>query len=205
MFFMRFKRQLKWEGPFGFTSLKTGIPAAAGYVQRREVRWESIRTSYTFQWASDHEGKLTGWAQGKQEVHGPPPGQRIVLHIDDDEDDRMLLEEALQKLDPRIKVQQVDNGSTALSLLKQSKEVGNLPCLIILDINMPGMNGKEVLKEIKKDQELASLPLILFSTSSEFTYSEFVKTENVEFITKPLNSSELFDSARKMLQHCPPH
>ena len=202
---MRWNRQIKGDTRFGFSFRKAYTPDGAGYGQRREGGWKSIRTADFPQWTSDHDGCLPGSNQEKQKASGQPSQQRIVLHIDDDEEDRMLLEEALQKLDARIKVQQVDNGKAALSFLKQSKELGHLPCLIILDINMPGMNGKEVLKEIKKDQELASLPLILFTTSSESTYSDLIREEKVELISKPLTPAELFDSARKMLKHCPPN
>jgi CheY-like chemotaxis protein len=130
--------------------------------------------------------------------------QRIVLHIDDDEEDRMLLEGALKEQDPHIIVRQADSGSAALSFLKQSKHFNDLPCLIVLDMNMPDMNGKEVLNEIKKDKELASLPLVIFTTASKKTYEDLTAKNNIELITKPSSPSELLDSVRKMLNFCPP-
>lgn len=201
---MRLNRQIKDDTQFGVSYIKTHVPDGIGYVQQRDGGWKSIRTTDFPQWTSDHDGGLRGPNEEKQKASGQPSQQRLVLHIDDDEEDRVLLEEALQKLDSRVKVQQVDNGKDALSFLKQCREAGHLPCLIILDINMPGMNGKEVLKEIKKDRELASLPLILFTTSSESTYRDLIREENVKLISKPLTPSELSDSARKMLKHCSP-
>jgi CheY-like chemotaxis protein len=202
---MSFRGQIKCCRQSAFVSINAYVPDGAGLTLPAKKGWQSTRTSDTPQWTSDHERYAEDPGRQKQQVTGQDSGQRIVLHIDDDEEDRMVLEEALQKLDPGIKVQQVDNGRAALFLLKQSKELGNLPCLIILDINMPGMNGTEVLTEIKKDRELASLPLILFTTSSGWTYRDLIKKENVEFITKPLTPSELSDTARKMLKHCLPH
>jgi CheY-like chemotaxis protein len=131
--------------------------------------------------------------------------QRIVLHIDDDEEDRMLLEDALKQEDPHIIVRQAGSGSAALSFLKQSKHFHDLPCLIVLDMNMPGMNGKDVLNEIKKDEELASLPLIIFTTASKKTYEDLIAKNNIELITKPSSPSELSESVRKMLNFCPPN
>ena len=130
--------------------------------------------------------------------------RRIVLHVDDDPEDRELLEEALKKLDPKIMVRQVENGIDALSYLKQSKHLQDLPCLIVLDLNMPGMNGKEVLREIQKDEELASLPLVIFTTASEKAYKDLIEKEHVELLTKPSSPSELLDSAKKLLSHCQP-
>jgi CheY-like chemotaxis protein len=201
---MRWNRQIKGNTQVGFSYTKTYVPEGAGYRPLRVGGWRSILTSDIPQWISDRDGRFAGTNGEKQKAAGQPSPPRLVLHIDDDEEDRMLLEEALQKLDANIKVQQVDSGKAALSFLKQAREAGHLPCLIILDINMPGMNGKEVLKEIKKDRELAPLPLILFTTSSASTYSDLIQEENVELISKPLSPAELIDSAREMLKHCPP-
>jgi CheY-like chemotaxis protein len=78
----------------------------------------------------------------------------------------------------------------------------DLPCLIILDINMPGMNGVQVLEEIKKDKILASLPLVVYSTSSEKGFADLIESQEIEFITKPKSSSNLNESVTKMLRHC---
>jgi CheY-like chemotaxis protein len=112
-----------------------------------------------------------------EEEHGTavPASQRIVLHIDDDQEDWELLEQALKKLDPKIIVRQAENGRAALSLLKQSKHFHDLPCPIVLDLNMPGMNGKDVLKEIKNDEKLAALPLVIFTTASEKAYKDLIE------------------------------
>ena len=129
----------------GISYINLYVPGAKEHVQQGANGWKSIRTAHGFQWSSDFDSGYSRPGHEKQLAPGQPAGQRIVLHIDDDEEDRTLLEEALQKVDATIKVQQVDSGKTALSFLRKSKEQGHLPCLIILDINMPGMNGKEVL------------------------------------------------------------
>lgn len=130
--------------------------------------------------------------------------QRIVLYIDDDEDDLMMVQETINEIDPNMIVRQANNGETGVQFLKQSKEFNDLPCLIILDINMPGMSGKEVLKEIKKDQKLSSIPMVLFTTSSSAMDKSFASKENVELITKPTSTTGLVDTVKKILDHCPP-
>jgi two-component system response regulator len=133
------------------------------------------------------------------------PSPRTVLHIDDDEDDRLILEGALKKLDTQIIVQQADCGSAALSYLQQSKQFQNLPSLVVLDLNMPGMNGTEVIKEMKKDEKLASLPLVIFTTTSENGYKDFLAKENIALLTKPSSPCELVERVRTMLSYCHPN
>lgn len=128
--------------------------------------------------------------------------QRIVLHIDDDEDDRMMVEETIRELDPAIIVRQAGSGESGIAFLKQSKHFNDLPCLVILDLNMPVMDGKKVLSEIKKDPELASIPLVIFTTSPAQLDKDFASAENVELITKPSTTKDFFNSVKKMLAHC---
>lgn len=130
---------------------------------------------------------------------------RIILHIDDDEEDRDVLMEALKKLDAEIIVRQAESGNDALSILNRSRDMGELPCLIVLDMNLPGMKGEEILKQIKKDKTLASVPLIVFSTASRKSYEDLIAKEKLVFITKPMSPDELKESAKKMLRYCPCH
>lgn len=127
---------------------------------------------------------------------------RIVLHIDDDEEDRELLKEAIHKYDSNIIVRQVDNGKAGISFLKQAKEFDDKPCLVVMDLNMPGMDGREVLKEIKKDQQLFSIPLVIFTTSSSEMDKLFAKKEGIEFVTKPHTYQELSKLVERLISHC---
>lgn len=129
--------------------------------------------------------------------------QKTILHIDDDKEDRMMLEEAIKELDAQIIVHQVEDAETALSFLKQSKQRSNLPDLIILDMNLPGMRGADLLGELKKDKELASLPLVIFTTASIMVYKDLLAKETIDLFTKPSSPSELAEIVKKMLSHCP--
>jgi CheY-like chemotaxis protein len=127
---------------------------------------------------------------------------RIVLHIDDDEDDRELVREGIFQKDKNIILRQVDNGKAGLSFLQQAKEFGDLPCLIILDLNMPKMDGRQVLAEIKKDQQLASIPLVIFTTSDSSMDKHFAAKEGVQLITKPPTLNILSRAMDKLLSFC---
>jgi CheY-like chemotaxis protein len=85
-----------------------------------------------------------------------------VLVADDDEDDRLLFEEAVEKIHPVIKVQSVENGYELLAAMRE----GNLPEIIFLDLNMPGKNGRDCLKEIRQHNKWNKVPIVIYSTSS---------------------------------------
>ena len=182
----------------------TDLQTRLFYMQRRDGRWRILSDPELPQKIYEMEAQLEQ-AIVRQDASEESSKHRIVLHVEDDEEDRTLLEEALKKLDAGVMVQHADSGDAALSLLKRSKELRHLPCLIVLDINLPGMSGKEVLNEIKKDEELASLPLVLFTTASQAAYRDLIAKEKVELITKPSSPSELLNSARRMLSYCQPH
>jgi len=86
-----------------------------------------------------------------------------ILLADDDKDDQELFNEALTETKIPADLTTVDNGQELLDKLKDPAEPN--PDIIFLDINMPVKNGKEVLKEIKKDEELKEIPTVMLSTS----------------------------------------
>lgn len=82
--------------------------------------------------------------------------------IDDDADDRMFFTEALMKIDPFFTAMEENCSLKALQFLRKTKQ---LPDYIFLDINMPLMNGPDCLNELKKDEKLKGIPVIMYSTS----------------------------------------
>ena len=93
-----------------------------------------------------------------------PHGLSVFL-ADDDADDRFLFKEALMEVRKNVKVTMLNNGEQLMSCLDQKKT--DQPNLIFLDLNMPLKNGIECLEEIKKDNNLKNIPVIIFSTSSQ--------------------------------------
>lgn len=72
--------------------------------------------------------------------------RKIILHVDDDFDDKELIGEAFLEADPSLQLQQFCTTKEGLIYLQQAKQHGILPNLILLDIHMPGMDGKQVQK-----------------------------------------------------------
>ena len=128
--------------------------------------------------------------------------KKIVLHIDNDEEDRELLREAITKHDGNVMVRDVDNGRDALSYLNKGKLEGCKPSLIVLDLNMPEMDGKQVLCEIRRDNQLADIPVVIFTTSSRLNDMLWAEQQGVAFVTKPLSYPQLTDTVGNMLAYC---
>lgn len=114
-----------------------------------------------------------------------------ILLVEDNEGDIVLTQEALK--DGRIKnnVSIARDGVEALALLDSGEE---LPDLILLDINLPKLNGLEVLTAIKKDPRLKTIPVIMLSTSDEqndiiTSYNNYANC----FITKPVDFNRFIE------------
>jgi CheY-like chemotaxis protein len=77
-----------------------------------------------------------------------------------------------------------------------------MPCLIILDINMPLLNGRDVLRKVRELPHLSSIPVVLFSTSSSPEDKEFARKYDAGFVTKPLDVSQMEMITELFVEHC---
>jgi CheY-like chemotaxis protein len=127
---------------------------------------------------------------------------RTVLCVDDDADDREIVCAVINEIDPSYKVVHAENGHEAHQYLNAAKKHGDFPCLIILDINMPVMDGKETLVELKKDEVLKQIPVAMFSTSSSPADVAFFSTHGVELVKKPNDLSAIAVEVTKLLSYC---
>ena len=130
-------------------------------------------------------------------------GERIVLYVDDDQDDLLFLKDALNSIDPSIQIMEATDGLEALKLLNGLKaDKKTLPCLNILDLNMPRMDGKQLLSLIKEDEAFMHIPTVIFTTSSNASNDKFFEKHNTDCITKPSDIHEYVDIAYKLLSYC---
>ena len=134
-------------------------------------------------------------------THTMPEHVRTVLCVDDDEDDREIITGTIALIDPSVNVVHVEDGLEAIEYLSRSKDTA-LPCLIILDINMPRMDGKQTIAEIKKDEVLNTVPIVIFSTSSSPMDYLFFEQFDVEMITKPSDITAMRQDIKRVLQYC---
>lgn len=91
-------------------------------------------------------------------------GKKIIM-ADDDSDDWFLVEDALKRLGHRDIIRFVANGEELLAAIDDAYKNNDLPAVIILDLNMPRINGLETLEQLKKDERLKSIPVIIYTTS----------------------------------------
>jgi len=116
--------------------------------------------------------------------------QKTLLLVDDDEDDCFLFREVLTEVDSSIQLVNAQNGKEALQMLWKENAV--LPDLILLDLNMPKMDGKQCLDELKKDERLSQIPVFIYTTSSQSKDIEYTLQLGAEcFITKPSSARDL--------------
>lgn len=127
--------------------------------------------------------------------------KRQILWADDDTDDLMLMRHVLQDIGDNYDITEVGNGQEALDYLDAAKQKNLLPSLIILDMNMPVLNGKEALAVIKKDEELKNIPLVFFTTSNSELDKMYCRRYGVEMITKPPQYSSLKEAVKKLLNN----
>ena len=124
-----------------------------------------------------------------------------ILVCDDDEDDRMLTQQALEDAHVSNSVRFVEDGEQLLDYLyqrgKYAGENGTAPRpgLILLDLNMPKMDGREALKIIKGDKKLLDIPIVVLSTSR--LDQDIIRSYQLgvnSFITKPVTFSGLVEA-----------
>ena len=91
--------------------------------------------------------------------------KRPILLVEDDQVDAMTVKRALNEIRVTNKLNIVGNGVEALSFLRKSENEN--PCIILLDLNMPKMNGIEFLRIVKQDKTLKRIPVVVLTTSEE--------------------------------------
>jgi CheY-like chemotaxis protein len=108
-----------------------------------------------------------------------------ILIVDDDADDREIISDAFRSNNDKAEYTSLESGEALLQYLTENKNNG-LPALILLDLNMPGKDGREVLREIKSTGTFQKIPTIVFTTSaSDRDRQNAYETGANCFITKP--------------------
>lgn len=128
--------------------------------------------------------------------------KHVVLYADDDPDDLTLVSEAFEQFANDVDVITVKDGGQALSNLRKLAANDQYPCLVILDVNMPVIDGKELLIKIRQMPEFESVPVVLFTTSSSPVDKHFAEKYNAGFITKPLNLKQMEMITEEFIDHC---
>lgn len=127
-----------------------------------------------------------------------------ILLAEDDPDDRLLTRRALSESPVPSEVVTVEDGEELLRYLRREDGYSDpatapYPDLILLDLNMPRMDGREALREIKTDPELQRIPVVVLTTSeAEQDIWQSYDLGGNAFITKPVRFDELADAVRAL-------
>lgn len=115
--------------------------------------------------------------------------KHTILLIEDDDLDIISVQRSLKKLEAEYELTTAYNGKEALLKLKENGAVK--PDVILLDLNMPKMNGIEFLKALRKDEDLKHLKVFIMTTSSEIVDRTVTEQLGISgYIIKPLNYND---------------
>lgn len=128
----------------------------------------------------------------------------VVVVAEDDEDDRLMTEEAFRENGMETKIIFVQDGVELLDYLHRRGKFTDpssspRPALVLLDLNMPRMDGREALKQIKSDDQLRTIPINIFTTSK--AQEDVVRSYGLGvncFISKPVTFTGLVDAVRQI-------
>jgi CheY-like chemotaxis protein len=126
-----------------------------------------------------------------------------ILYIDDDPDDLLIFGESIANLYPLITILKAQSGEEGIAVLNGLEEENKpFPSLIMLDMNMPKMNGKQCLRKLKAMKQLAAVPVIIYSTSKlEEDRHDTRQLGATAFFTKPSSLDKLVETIRLVLTH----
>lgn len=119
-----------------------------------------------------------------------------VLHVEDNEGDIILTKEAFKNTSVKVDIETAVNGIEALEKLTSAE---SLPHLVLLDINMPQMNGKEFLKELRSKELYNKVPVVMLTTSNaDIDIIDCYNLKANAYVTKDQDFSGFLDSIQKI-------
>lgn len=135
------------------------------------------------------------------------PQSLTILIADDDPDDRVLMQDAINEIGFEHQLRFVENGEELLQYLNRSDKFSDpqnspLPSIILLDLHMPKMDGREALRLIKSNPILRRIPIVVLTTSraEEDIYRTYDLGVN-SFITKPVNFDAMVEIMRTLSKY----
>ncbi|OLY91492.1 CheY chemotaxis protein or a CheY-like REC (receiver) domain [Cnuella takakiae] len=123
-----------------------------------------------------------------------------VLVAENDSDDQVLMQLAFAEQEQQVTVRYVDSGSEVLHLLAVEPEK---PCLLIVDYNMPGLNGLELLQQLAIIPGMEAIPKVMYSSSANERFRQHCMAAGaVAYVEKGIGLETIIDNIRHMLRFC---
>jgi CheY-like chemotaxis protein len=122
-----------------------------------------------------------------------------ILIGEDDIDDQEILEEIFLSIDSKLNLTFINDGQKIVSFLENTT-VENIPGLIILDYNMPHLNGAEILKSLQQNEQVKNVPKIIWSTANADGFKNTcLQLGACEYLVKPSSFANLRSMIKRML------
>ncbi len=126
-----------------------------------------------------------------------------ILLADDDAEDRFIIEDAFNEIGIHNVIQFVEDGEKVLEYLRVDST--SLPSLIVLDLNMPRLNGTETLRSLKESEKFKEIPVIIFSTSvNEIEKTSCMNLGALAYLVKPSRYADSIAIARYFYEFTTP-
>jgi CheY-like chemotaxis protein len=126
-----------------------------------------------------------------------PSTKPVLLYAEDDLDDFDALKSALEQITTKYELIRASNGTEVISYLEGNNES---PYVIVLDLNMPVMDGKETLQWLKSNESYKDIPTMVFTTSSRDEDVKLCQGHGCTFFRKPTLYRDLLHIVQMMLQ-----
>ncbi|MEA5573097.1 response regulator [Calothrix sp. UHCC 0171] len=130
-----------------------------------------------------------------------------VLVVEDSNEDFKMLQRLMQRMSVQNPVYRCCNGDEALEYLKHegiydNPQTAPRPSVILLDLNLPGLDGRDVLEQLKQDSNFREIPVVVFTTSSNPKDIQLCYQKGANgYLIKPMNSEELQDIVRAFVDY----
>lgn len=122
------------------------------------------------------------------------------LFVDDDPEELFILNDVFNDIQADITIRYAANGEEALALADSDYQLGIIPSLIILDLNMPRMNGSQTLESLKASERFKHIPVIIYSTSlNAFEKEQCISKGAHSYLTKPTSYAETLETINYFL------
>ncbi|WP_121357224.1 response regulator [Flavisolibacter nicotianae] len=125
-----------------------------------------------------------------------------ILWADDDQDDLSVICEIVHTITTSCNVAAVESGCAVLHYLDSIRDPSQFPCLVVLDVNMPKLNGLETLAHIKADERYRTLNVAVFTTSNNVRDRQACAKYGVPIRTKPSSYQGFKSVITELLQLC---
>ncbi len=126
--------------------------------------------------------------------------KKLILYAEDDVDDRLIFENSFSQNSAEVDIHIFNDGLELLHYLKAESYLQ--PSLIVLDINMPRLGGKDALRILRDMPSFSKVPVVLLTTSSSPVDRFFAQHFNAAFITKPMDEMEMQKIRLELLKFC---